>query len=100
MIVAIASTAASAAMQATEKVPIVFAIGADAVAAGIGREHHGTRRTAVRLSFLTVDLTAKRLEILREIVPKLRRIVTFYNPRIPVAVRPSRRPATQPGSGH
>ena len=36
--------------------------------------------------FLTVDLTAKRLEILREIVPKLRRIVTFYDPRTPGAV--------------
>jgi putative tryptophan/tyrosine transport system substrate-binding protein len=35
---------------------------------------------------LSVDLTAKRLEILREIVPKLRRIVTFYDPRTPGAV--------------
>ena len=35
---------------------------------------------------MTVDLTAKRLEILREIVPKLRRIVTFYDPRNPAAV--------------
>ena len=36
--------------------------------------------------FLTIDLTAKRLEILREIVPKLRRVVTFYDPRNPTAV--------------
>ena len=35
---------------------------------------------------MTDDLTAKRLEILREIVPKLRRIVTFYDPRNPGAV--------------
>jgi len=27
------------------------------------------------------DLTGKRLEILKEIVPKLRRVVTFYDPR-------------------
>jgi putative ABC transport system substrate-binding protein len=30
---------------------------------------------------LTTDLTGKRLEILKEIVPKLRRVVTFYDPR-------------------
>ena len=35
---------------------------------------------------MTNDLTAKRLEILREIVPKLRRMVTFYDPRTPGAV--------------
>jgi putative ABC transport system substrate-binding protein len=35
---------------------------------------------------LAVDLTAKRLEILREIVPKLRRIITFYDPRTPGGV--------------
>ena len=28
---------------------------------------------------LSVDLTAKRLEILKEIVPKLRKVVTFYD---------------------
>ena len=31
--------------------------------------------------FLTVDLTAKRLEILHEMMPKLRRVITFYNSR-------------------
>ena len=36
--------------------------------------------------FLTADLTAKRLEVLREIVPKLRRVVTFYNPGSRTAV--------------
>ena len=34
------------------------------------------------------DLTAKRLEILKEIVPKLRRVVAFYDPRNPVATSP------------
>ena len=33
------------------------------------------------------DLTAKRLEILKEMVPKLRRVVTFYDPRGPVGSR-------------
>ena len=35
------------------------------------------------------DLTAKRLEILKEIVPKLHRVVTFYDPHSAVAVESS-----------
>ena len=31
------------------------------------------------------DLTPKRLELLREIVPTVRRILTFYNPENPAA---------------
>jgi len=38
----------------------------------------GGRLTGVHL--LETDLTAKRLEILKEILPKLRRVLTFYNP--------------------
>ena len=38
----------------------------------------------------TTDLTAKRLEILKEIVPKLRRVVTFYDPRNPLAIESSK----------
>jgi putative tryptophan/tyrosine transport system substrate-binding protein len=86
VIVAITSTVARAAKQATEKVPIVFAIGAEAVAAGLVESIAAPSGRLTGFQFLTVDLTAKRLEILREIVPKLRRIVTFYNPRIRVAV--------------
>jgi putative tryptophan/tyrosine transport system substrate-binding protein len=86
IIVAITSTVARAAKQATEKVPIVFASGADAVAVGLVESIAAPGGRLTGFQFLTVDLTAKRLEILREIVPKLRRIVTFYDPRTPGAV--------------
>jgi putative ABC transport system substrate-binding protein len=36
------------------------------------------RLTGVQYS--TTDLTAKRLEILKEILPKLSRVIIFYNP--------------------
>ena len=86
VIVALGTTTARAARGATAEVPIVFAIGDDPVAAGLvdSIAKPGGRLTGFH--FLTVDLTAKRLEILREIVPKLRRIVTFYDPRTPGAV--------------
>ena len=64
---------------ATTEVPIVFAVGADPVVAGLIESFAkpGGRLTGVH--FLSVDLTAKRLEILKEILPKLRKVVTFYD---------------------
>ncbi len=80
LIVAIGTTTARAAKRGTEEVAIVFAAGNDPVAAGLveGMATPGGRLTGFH--FLTVDLTAKRLEILRELLPALRRVVTFYDP--------------------
>ena len=64
----------------------MFAGGTDPVAAGLVESIAKPGGRLTGFHFLTVDLTAKRLEILREIVPKLRRIVTFYDPRTPGAV--------------
>jgi putative ABC transport system substrate-binding protein len=44
----------------------------------------GGRLTGVH--YLVKDLTAKRLELLKEIMPKLGRVVTFYDPGNKVAV--------------
>ena len=86
VIVAISTTAARAAKRATAEVPIVFAAGEDPVAAGIVESIATPGGRLTGFHYLTNDLTAKRLEILREIVPKLRRVVTFYDPRNPTAV--------------
>jgi putative ABC transport system substrate-binding protein len=71
--------------QATTEIPIVFAVGSDPVAAGLVESFAkpGGRLTGVH--FLSRDLTAKRLEILKEMLPKLRRVVTFYDPANPSA---------------
>jgi putative ABC transport system substrate-binding protein len=76
-----------AAKRATVDIPIVFCAGADPVDLGLVESfaHPGGRLTGVYEP--GTDLTAKRLENLKEIVPKLRRVVTFYNPRNPVAVK-------------
>src|SRR5215210_6823593 len=86
VIVAINTTTARAAKRATVEVPIVFAGGTDPVAAGLVESIAKPGGRLTGFYFLTVDLTAKRLEILREIMPKLRRIVTFYDPRTSGAV--------------
>lgn len=65
---------------ATKEVPIVFVIGADAAAAGLVESpaRPGGRLTGVQSS--SGELVAKRLEIMKEMLPNLRRIVVFYDP--------------------
>jgi putative ABC transport system substrate-binding protein len=73
------------AKRATADIPIVFCAGADPVVLGLVESFAkpGGRLTGV--FYRDTDLTAKRLEILKEIVPKFRRAVIFYDPRGPVA---------------
>ena len=79
-----------AAKRATADIPFVFCVGADPVDLGlvVSFAKPGGRLTGV--FYRDTDLTAKRLEILKEIIPKLRRVVTFYNPGNPVASEPAK----------
>jgi putative ABC transport system substrate-binding protein len=81
LIVALSTSMALPAKRATAKVPIVFAAGADPVAFGLVDSIAAPGGRLTGFHFRVSDLTAKRLEILREIVPHLRHIVTFYDPR-------------------
>ncbi|MGH7793387.1 MAG: ABC transporter substrate-binding protein [Candidatus Binatia bacterium] len=85
LLYAITTSVTIAVRRATEDIPIVFCAGADPVAIGLvdSFAKPGGRLTGVH--FQVTDLTAKRLEILKEILPKLRRVVTFYDPGNPVA---------------
>jgi len=85
LIYATRSSVTIAAKQATAAIPIVFCAGSDPVVLGLVESFAkpGGRLTGVYEP--ATDLTAKRLEILKEILPKLRRIVGFYDPRNPVA---------------
>jgi putative ABC transport system substrate-binding protein len=79
-----------AAKRVTADIPIVFSAGADPVALGLvdSFAKPGGRLTGVYEP--GTDLTAKRLEILKEIVPKLHQILAFYDPRNPVASESAR----------
>jgi putative ABC transport system substrate-binding protein len=74
-----------AAKRATADIPIVFCVGTDPVADGLVESFAKPAGRLVGVYQRTTDLTAKRLEILKEMVPKLRRVVVFYDPRNPVA---------------
>jgi putative tryptophan/tyrosine transport system substrate-binding protein len=87
LIYAVSTSVVTLVRRSTTQVPIIFAVGSDPVAAGLvdSFARPGGRLTGVH--FLSADLTAKRLEILKEILPEVHRVVTFYDPRSEVAVR-------------
>jgi putative ABC transport system substrate-binding protein len=85
LIYALASSVVTAANKTTTEVPIVFNVGSDPVTGGLVESFAkpGGRLTGVH--FLVKDLTGKRLEILKELVPKLRSVLTIYSPANKVA---------------
>ncbi len=85
LIVAMSTSVTLAAKRATKRVPIVFYAGTDPVSNGLVESFRkpGGRLTGIHRQ--STDLTAKRLELLKEMLPSLRRVVTFYNPANPAA---------------
>jgi putative ABC transport system substrate-binding protein len=81
------NVSARAAKSATSTIPIVFATGADPVAADLvgSLARPGSNLTGV--SFLTTELTAKRLELLSELVPQAGVIALLVNPNNPSTER-------------
>jgi putative ABC transport system substrate-binding protein len=69
-----------AAKQATSVIPIVFATAADPVGTGVvaSLAHPGSNVTG--LSSQTPDVAGKRIELLRDVVPGLRRFAILANP--------------------
>jgi putative ABC transport system substrate-binding protein len=79
LIVTISTPAALAAKQATQTIPIVMAYVADPVGAGLvtGLAQPGGNLTGV--SDMATELSAKRLELLKEAVPTLSRVAVLWN---------------------
>ena len=68
-----------AAKQATSTIPIVFAVAADPVGSGLVTSLARPGGNITGLSAQGPDLSGKRLELLREIVPGLRRMAVMAN---------------------
>jgi putative ABC transport system substrate-binding protein len=80
MIAATAIAAASAAKAATETMPIVSILAEDPVRRGLVSSLARPGGNLTGINFLTLELVAKRLEILRELVPALIRLAVLVNP--------------------
>jgi putative tryptophan/tyrosine transport system substrate-binding protein len=81
------SVVALAAKAATSTIPIVFISGDDAVAAGLVASLARPGGNLTGVSFLVVELTAKLLELLSELVPRANVIALLVNPTNPLTER-------------
>jgi putative ABC transport system substrate-binding protein len=83
VIVVDGTVATRAAKDATSTIPIVMALVADPVGSGLvaSLAHPGGNVTG--LTIMTTDLTAKRLQIIKEMVPRPIRMAVLWNPDTP-----------------
>lgn len=80
VIVVVSTPAALAVKRATSTIPIVLALVADPVGSGLvsSLAHPGGNVTG--LSLMTAELAAKRLQLLKEAIPPLKRVAVLWNP--------------------
>jgi len=64
-------------------VPVVYVFSGDPVSAGLATSLAEPKGNMTGLSFMAPDLNGKRLELLREIIPDLRRVAVVANPEHP-----------------
>jgi putative tryptophan/tyrosine transport system substrate-binding protein len=74
---------AVAAKNATTTIPIVFTAGGDLIKVGLIESLARPGGNLTGLSLLTVEIGAKRLELLKETLPNIRRVAVLGNPRNP-----------------
>src|SRR5262245_2008494 len=65
------------------RVPIVFSMSADPVSAGFADSLARPHGNMTGVTLMAVEFNGKRLELLQEIVPELRRVAVLGNPEHP-----------------
>jgi putative ABC transport system substrate-binding protein len=85
-VIVTAGSGVLATKQATSVIPIVFAVAVDPVGSGLIASLARPGGNVTGLSMQSTDLAGKRLELLREMLPDLRRLAIMANVGYPAAV--------------
>ena len=91
---------AFAAKAATTTIPIVFAVAEDPVRLGLVASLARPGGNLTGINFFNAELVAKRLELLRELVPGATRVAVLVNPANAAMPRPTLRDVGSGGSRH
>jgi putative ABC transport system substrate-binding protein len=75
--------AAPAAHKATNSIPVVFGYSGDPVAAGLVESFARPQGNMTGISYMVLQLVGKRIELLKEAVPSVKRIAVVCNPDHP-----------------
>ena len=87
VIVAASGAATRAVQQTTRTIPIVMSLVADPVGSGLVASLARPGGNVTGLTIMAPDLMAKRLELLKEVVPKVSRVAFLTNPDNPASAR-------------
>jgi len=82
VILADATAAIRAAMQATSTIPIVMLSSADAVGIGLVTNLQRPEGNVTGITIMLAEMSAKRLELLNQVVPNATRVGVFWNPML------------------
>jgi len=83
VIVADVTVAIRAAMQATSTIPIVMASSADALGTGLVRNLGRPGANVTGITIMLAEMSAKRLQLLKEAMPNVSRVAVLWNPALP-----------------
>jgi putative tryptophan/tyrosine transport system substrate-binding protein len=89
LIITHATPPSLAAKQATTTIPIVIALIGDPVASGIVASVSRPGGNVTGQSFFNPELRAKRIELLKEVMPRIVRVAVLLNPDNPASVSES-----------
>jgi len=83
VLVADVTVAIRAAMRATTTIPIVMAISADAVGSGLVTQLGRPGGNVTGVTIMLAEMSAKRLQLLKEVAPNTSRVAVLWDPDIP-----------------